>query len=113
MEDSGRNQIQWAGGESVLRVLSNGKRRYSPIFKTWVVEQCLRLDASLAGIALAHRLNATMLRKWVVQHKTSMPAAAPAMQLLPVGVARSSKLTSPCASRTWPEKAAQALWSIV
>lgn len=73
----------------MLRVLRNGKRRYTAAFKAWVAEQCLRPGTSLAGIAPAQGLNATMLRKWVVQHKQSMAAMAPetaAVQLLPVEV---------------------------
>lgn len=87
MTNSGRNQIEWPGGQGVVRVLSNGKRRYSAGFKAWVVEQCLRPGASLAGVGLANGLNATMLRKWVVQHEesTAAPTTA-AVQLLPVEI---------------------------
>lgn len=88
MTNSRRNQIEWPGGEGVLRVLSNGKRRYSAGFKAWVVQQCLHPGASLAGVSLANGLNATMLRKWVVEHKESAPepTGAAAVQLLPVEI---------------------------
>lgn len=85
MTNSGRNQIEWEGGQSVARVLSNGRRRYTPEFKAWMIEQCRRPDVSLAGLALANGLNANMLRKWVVKREiaTASPIQA---QLLPVRV---------------------------
>ena len=83
MTNSGRRQIEWDGGKSVERVLSNGKRRYTAAFKAWIVEQCLRPGVSLAGIALANGLNANLVRKWV-GNRAGVPAA-PA-QLLPVRI---------------------------
>ncbi|MDP3761057.1 MAG: transposase [Ramlibacter sp.] len=83
MTNSGRRQIEWDGGKSVERVLSNGKRRYTSAFKAWIVEQCLRPGVSLAGIALANGLNANLVRKWV--GKRAVAAAVPA-QLLPVRI---------------------------
>ena len=83
MTNSGRRQIEWDGGKSVERVLSNGKRRYTAAFKAWIVEQCLRPGVSLAGIALANGLNANLVRKWV--GKRAGAAAVPA-QLLPVRI---------------------------
>jgi transposase len=83
MTNSGRRQIEWDGGKSVERVLSNGKRRYTAAFKAWIVEQCLQPGVSLAGIALANGLNANLVRKWVGNRAGA--AAAPA-QLLPVRI---------------------------
>lgn len=83
MTNSGRRQIEWDGGKSVERFLSNGKRRYTAAFKAWIVEQCLQPGVSLAGIALANGLNANLVRKWV--GKRAGAAAVPA-QLLPVRV---------------------------
>jgi len=85
MTNSERNQIEWERGQSVARVQSNGRRRYTPEFKAWMIEQCRRTDVSLAGLALTNSLNANMLRKLVVKHKiaTASPIHA---QLLPVRV---------------------------
>ena len=83
MTNSGRNQIEWEGGQSVARVQSNGKRRYTPEFKAWMIEQCRRTDVSLAGLALANGLNANMLRKWVVKRQAATASPMPT-QLLPV-----------------------------
>ena len=57
------------------------RRRYSAEFKALVVEECLRPGVSIAAVALAHGLNANMLRKWVIdgEHRLAAPApAAPA-----------------------------------
>ena len=42
------------------------RRRHSPEFKQAVVAECRRPGVSLASVALRHGLNATLLRKWVV-----------------------------------------------
>lgn len=83
MTNSGRRQIEWDGGKSVERVLSNGKRRYTSAFKAWIVEQCLRPGVSLAGIALANGLNANLVRKWVGKRAGTAVVSA---QLLPVRI---------------------------
>ena len=43
------------------------RRRHSADFKASVVRECLRPGVSIASVALANGLNATMLRKWVVE----------------------------------------------
>ncbi|MPW11430.1 transposase, partial [Paraburkholderia sp. CNPSo 3155] len=43
------------------------RRRYSVEFKAQVVAACRRPGVSLAAIALDHRLNANLLRRWVEQ----------------------------------------------
>lgn len=83
MTNSGRKQIEWTGGKAVERVLSNGKRRYTPAFKVWIVEQCLLPGVAIAAIALANQLNANLLRKWIAQRKAAPPVPA---QLLPVRI---------------------------
>lgn len=71
----------------MARVLSNGKRRYLPEFRAWVVKRCLDADASLAGVALANGLNANLVRKWVVAHRNGGPSPQPAaVSLLPVEI---------------------------
>ena len=47
------------------------KRRHSAQFKASVVLACQQPGESLASVALANGLNATMLRKWVVDSKRS------------------------------------------
>ena len=62
------------------------RRRHSAEFKASVIEECLRPGVSIAAVALAHGLNANMLRKWVIdgEHRLSDPApAAPAEPEVP------------------------------
>ena len=57
------------------------RRRHTPDFKASVIAQCMRPGVSVAAVALAHSLNANMLRKWVIdaQHNPSSlpPAVSP------------------------------------
>lgn len=41
------------------------KRRHSEAFKAAVVEACREPGASVAGVALAHGVNANLVRKWL------------------------------------------------
>jgi transposase-like protein len=89
MTDSGHKQLEWNGGEAVEHVLSNGKRRFAPRFKAWVIEQCSRPGASVAAVALANGLNANLLRRWIVKGGPSAPApaiAAPMTNFVPVAL---------------------------
>jgi transposase len=74
----------------VLRRKRDGRRVYSPSHKRVIVEQCLQPGVSVAGIALAHGINANLVRKWIVKHERAAPAVKrssvlPAA-LLPVSV---------------------------
>lgn len=51
--------------ESVRRM----RRQHSPEFKTEVILACLRPGMSMAAVALAHGLNANMLRSWVREYE--------------------------------------------
>lgn len=42
------------------------RRRHTAEFTASVIEHCLRPGVSIAAVALAHNLNANMLRKWVI-----------------------------------------------
>lgn len=46
------------------------RQRHSPQFKQQVVAACAEPGASVAGIALAHGLNANILRKWIREQST-------------------------------------------
>lgn len=43
------------------------RRRHSPEFKARVVAACRKPGVSIAAVALDHRLNANLLRRWVVE----------------------------------------------
>ena len=98
-----------SGPLRVVRVLSNGKRRYDPASKARLIEACLDADVSIAGLALAHGINTNQLRKWVKLHRdrkatgqalTVMPSRAPAA-FVPV-VAASPIAQPPPASPSRP-----------
>jgi transposase len=54
--------------------------QHSAEFKESVIQECLRPGVSMAAVALAHALDATMARKWVteVERKGGPVRAAPA-----------------------------------
>ena len=43
------------------------RRRHSPQFKDEVIGACRVPGVSIAGVALAHGLNANLLRRWVIE----------------------------------------------
>jgi transposase len=60
------------------------RRRHSAEFKAAVIEECMRPGVSMAAVALAHSLNANMLRKWVIDAQNVLPPkpkAAPAQSV--------------------------------
>jgi transposase len=74
----------------VLKRKGDGRRIYNASHKRAIVEQCLQPGVSVAGIALAHGINANLVRKWIVKHRRAAAAAkcssvAP-LALLPVTV---------------------------
>ena len=79
----------------------DGRCLYDKKAKRELVRRCLEPGVSLAGTALAHGINANLLRKWVdtlsgrVRARRVRALTAPRMALLPVkveepGAARSS-----------------------
>ena len=72
----------------VIRIDSSGRRQYSVEYKRRLAQLTLEPGASVAGIALRHRLNANQLfkwRRWYLLQRGSTVAAT----LLPVVVAPS------------------------
>lgn len=53
------------------------RRRHNAEFKAKVVAACRKPGVSIAAVALDHRLNANLLRRWVVAAERAGPAAAP------------------------------------
>lgn len=54
------------------------RRRHGVEFKAAVIGDCLEPGVSIAAVALAHGLNANLLRKWMIdaEHKCAAPAAS-------------------------------------
>ena len=69
-----------------LRVTRNGKRFFSKEHKRAVVERCLAPGASVAGVALAHGLNANLVRRWMDRHRTRSAKSSRATKLVAVNV---------------------------
>lgn len=62
----------------IIGVDRGGKRRYDPQAKRKLIQACLEPGISLAGLALAHGVNANLLRKWVVKHQRRVSGEADA-----------------------------------
>jgi len=79
---------------------SNGRGIYDKAAKRELVRRCLQPGVSLAGTALAHGVNANLLRKWVVkQTGRRVPADSealpmPTSALVPVVMRKSSTVPS-------------------
>lgn len=67
------------------------RRQHSAEFKAAVIEECLRPGVSVAAVALAHGLNANMLRKWVIDGQHKLAAAEPT----PAPVPEASQMPPP------------------
>jgi transposase-like protein len=52
----------------VVRAPANGRRTYSETAKRALVQLSLRPGVSVAGLALAHGINANLLRRWMTQY---------------------------------------------
>lgn len=70
----------------------DGRCLYDKAAKRELVRRCLEPGVSLAGLALAHGLNANLLRKWVdvlggrVRPRRARALSAPQAALLPVKI---------------------------
>jgi transposase-like protein len=53
------------------------RRRYDSQSKRQLAQACLQPGVSLAGMALKHGVNASLLRKWVVNYQRASTSAAP------------------------------------
>jgi transposase len=58
----------------ILKPGAKGRRTYSLAAKRALVELCNRPGLSVAGMALAHGINANLLRRWMVQY-SAVPVA--------------------------------------
>ena len=65
----------------------NGRSVYDREAKRELVRRCLQPGVSLAATALAHGLNANLLRRWVVQQTGRARRAAQQADLVPVTTA--------------------------
>ena len=66
------------------------RRKHSPEFKARVIAACRKPGVSMAAVALAHKLNANLVRTWVVaaeRARSRKPVrGSPSLTTLPVPV---------------------------
>src|SRR5690348_10561589 len=76
-----------------VRVNRTGRRTFSREYKLEIIQECSAPGASVAAIALSHRINANQVRKWIVQHRAGkLNRTAP---MLPVMIAAAGPLVAP------------------
>lgn len=51
------------------------RRRFTTEFKARIVEACQQPDVSVAGIAMAHDLNANLVHKWIHAARRKAPVS--------------------------------------
>jgi transposase len=83
-----------AGSASGVRVNRTGRRSYTLDYKLDVVRRCREPGVSVAAVALAHGINANLVRRWIVRHQdahTDSASKSPAT-MLPVIIDATSAL---------------------
>ncbi|MEO6103695.1 MAG: transposase [Pseudoxanthomonas sp.] len=72
------------------------RRKHSAEFKAKVIAACRKPGVSMSAVALAHRLNANLLRRWVIAEEQT-PAAKPgkAVSATPSGAVVESRAFIP------------------
>lgn len=78
-----------SGSTPGVRVNRTGRRTYTAEYKRSIVQECDQPGVSVAGVALTHRINANLVRRWIVRQSRESAAKLPTM-LLPVSVQRGS-----------------------
>ncbi len=81
-----------AGSSDGVRVNRTGRRTYTEAYKIEVVRQCGESGVSVAAVAMAHRINANLVRRWIVRHRRERSELTPKPQavLLPVSLDRTA-----------------------
>lgn len=62
------------------------RRTYALQFKREVVAQCLAPGASVSAVAMSHRINANVVRKWLPRHREQSGASPTGTTMLPVNI---------------------------
>jgi transposase len=85
----------------VRRVFRNGRRRYDPSSKARLVAECLLPGASVSRVAVAHGVNANLVRKWIKAAKVPGPEGGPfPPAFIPVVMEESRLSTETAAARS-------------
>jgi transposase len=99
-----------------------GRRRHSAEFKRQVLAECAQPGVSVAGVALAHRINANLVQKWRRQARGGgggaprvdatfvpvavSPVAAPTSAVAPAPIQIEVRRGAVSARIQWPVSAA-------
>ena len=78
-----------------VRVNRSGRRTYALEYKLGIVDQCRAPEVSVAAIAMAHRINANLVRRWMIRYPPGR-AKQPA-RLLPVTIGAANTQPEACA----------------
>ena len=82
-----------SGAPIRVRVNRSGRRTFSREYKLEIIQECSAPGASVAAIALSHRINANQVRKWIVQQRAGKLNAT--ASILPVTIAPAGPLLAP------------------
>lgn len=93
-----------SGGPFRVRINRSGRRTFSREYKLEIVQECGAPGASVAAVALSHRINANQVRKWIVQHRAGRlwPLPPGTAALLPVSLQPTARSTQFAASQSAP-----------
>jgi transposase len=76
-----------------IRTNRTGRRTYMDEFKQAVVRECSEPGVSLAAVAMAHRINANLVRRWVRHRRTPDTKSKEVATLLPVTIEANAAMT--------------------
>jgi transposase len=71
-----KNGASRGGAASGVRVNRTGRRSYTLDYKLDVVGRCREPGVSVAAVALAHGINANLVRRWIVRHQGALTGSA-------------------------------------
>lgn len=87
-----RSRAEFTNG---VRINRTGRRTYTLEYKLGIVAQCRAPGVSVAAIALAHRINANLVRRWMIRHQPERSKQS--ATLLPVTIGAASTVPEACA----------------
>jgi len=65
-----------------VRVNRTGRRTYTAAYKLDLVRRCSEPGVSVAGVAMAHGINANLVRRWIVRQRRAALDATPKLKVL-------------------------------
>jgi transposase len=100
MVDTKKRAVQ-ANSVGGVRVNRTGRRTFTLEYKLGVVKECSAPGTSVAAIALQHRINANLLRRWIVRYGRAVlgSSAKPETAMLPVTIEAASSVVAKGADR--------------